>query len=124
METFDNNVVNVTILIEVVLAVLITRGGLLTSLLSTQALTGSQWLIGGALPAVVLFILWELGQAHRPSRSRTREIGDTDRSDAGRGSRHVISGSVTARDRHRPILILIATLDREGDGGALRRRFG
>ena len=62
METFDNNVVNVTILVEVVLAVLITRGGLLTSLLSTEALTGSQWLIGGALPAVVLFILWELGK--------------------------------------------------------------
>jgi magnesium-transporting ATPase (P-type) len=62
METFDNNVVNVTILIEVVLAILITRGGLLTSLLSTQALTGRQWLIGGALPALVLFILWELGK--------------------------------------------------------------
>ncbi len=62
METFDNNVVNVTILTEVVLAVLITRGGFLTSLLSTEALTGSQWLIGGALPAVVLFILWELGK--------------------------------------------------------------
>ena len=50
METFDNNVVNVTILIEVVLAVLITRGGFLTSLLSTEALTGAQWLIGGAFP--------------------------------------------------------------------------
>jgi Ca2+-transporting ATPase len=62
METFDNNVVNVTILIEVVLAVLITRGGLLTSLLSTEALTGTQWLVGGALPAVLLFILWELGK--------------------------------------------------------------
>ena len=62
METFDNNVVNVTILVEVVLAILIARGGLLTSLLSTQALTGRQWLIGGALPALVLFILWELGK--------------------------------------------------------------
>jgi hypothetical protein len=41
---------------------LIARGGLLTSLLSTEALTGSQWLIGGALPAVALFILWELGK--------------------------------------------------------------
>ena len=61
-ETFDNNVVNVTILIEVVLAILIARGGLLTSLLSTQALTGRQWLIGGALPGLVLFILWELGK--------------------------------------------------------------
>jgi Ca2+-transporting ATPase len=62
METFDNNVVNVTVLIEVVLAILISRGGLLTSVLSTQVLTGRQWLIGGALPALVLFILWEAGK--------------------------------------------------------------
>jgi Ca2+-transporting ATPase len=62
LETFDNNIVNVTILIEVVLAILIARGGLLTSLLSTQPLTGRQWLIGGAAPALVLFILWELGK--------------------------------------------------------------
>jgi Ca2+-transporting ATPase len=61
-ETFNNAVVNVTILIEVVLAILIARGGLLTSLLSTQALTGRQWLIGGLLPALVLFILWEVGK--------------------------------------------------------------
>jgi P-type Ca2+ transporter type 2C len=62
METLDNNVVNVTMLIEVVLAILITRGGFVTSLLSTQALTGRQWLLGGTLPAVVLFVLWELGK--------------------------------------------------------------
>jgi P-type Ca2+ transporter type 2C len=61
LETFDNNVVNVTAVIEVILAILIVRGGLLTSLLSTQALTGRQWLIG-ALPALVLFVLWELGK--------------------------------------------------------------
>src|SRR6478672_10837189 len=61
METFDNNVVNVTILIEVVLAVLIARGGFLTSLLGTQPLTGRQWLFG-ALPALLLFMLWELGK--------------------------------------------------------------
>ena len=36
METFDNNVVNVTILIEVVLAILISRGGLLTSMLAPR----------------------------------------------------------------------------------------
>ena len=35
METFDNNIVNVTILVEVVLAILIARGGSLTSLLGT-----------------------------------------------------------------------------------------
>ena len=49
-ETFNNNTVNLTILVEVVLALLIARGGALTSLLGTQALTGRQWLIG-ALPA-------------------------------------------------------------------------
>ena len=43
------------------LALLIARGGVLTSLLGTQALTGRQWLIG-ALPALVLFILWETGK--------------------------------------------------------------
>ena len=34
-ETFDNNAVNVTILVEVALAVMIARGGALTSLLNT-----------------------------------------------------------------------------------------
>ena len=52
-ETFDNNAVNVTLLVEIALALMIARGGALTSLLGTQALTGRQWLIG-ALPAVVL----------------------------------------------------------------------
>ncbi len=61
METFNNNVVNVTILIEVVLAILISRGGFLTSLLGNVNLTGRQWLIG-AIPALVLFILWEVGK--------------------------------------------------------------
>ena len=60
-ETFDNRAVNVTLLVEVALALMIARGGALTSLLGTQALTGRQWLIG-ALPALVLFILWELGK--------------------------------------------------------------
>ena len=61
VETFDNNTVNIAILIEVVLALLIARGGALTSLLGTQPLTGEQWLIG-AVPALVLFGLWELGK--------------------------------------------------------------
>jgi Ca2+-transporting ATPase len=61
METFDNNVVNITVLVEIALALMIARGGALTSLLGTQALTGRQWLIG-ALPALVLLILWELGK--------------------------------------------------------------
>jgi len=61
METLDNNVVNVTVLIELALALLIVRGGVLTSLLGTQALTGRQWLIG-AIPAVLLLVLWEAGK--------------------------------------------------------------
>ena len=61
METLDNNVVNVTMLIELALALLIVRGGVLTSLLGTQTLTGRQWLIG-AIPAVLLLGLWEAGK--------------------------------------------------------------
>ena len=60
-ETLNNNTVNLTILAEIILALLIGRGGALTSLLDTQVLTGKQWLIG-ALPALVLFILWEVGK--------------------------------------------------------------
>jgi len=61
METLNNNIVNITILVEIALALMIARGGVLTSLLGTQALTGRQWLIG-ALPAVALFALWEVGK--------------------------------------------------------------
>lgn len=50
METLDNNVVNVTAVAELALAVLIARGGTLTSLLGTQALTGRQWLIRAPRP--------------------------------------------------------------------------
>ena len=62
LETFDNKTLNITALIEIALALLIARGGALTSLLGTAALSTTQWLIG-ALPALVLFILWELGKA-------------------------------------------------------------
>ena len=44
-------IVNLTIVVEIVLAVLIAEGGMLPSLLGTDALTGRQWLIGAA-PAV------------------------------------------------------------------------
>ena len=62
LETFDNNTLNITALVEIALAILIARGGVLTSLLGTAQLSGTQWLIG-ALPALVLFISWELGKA-------------------------------------------------------------
>jgi Ca2+-transporting ATPase len=62
VETFDNRTLNITALIEIALALLIARGGALTSLLGTAALTSAQWMIG-ALPALVLLIAWELGKA-------------------------------------------------------------
>jgi len=61
MDTLDNATLNLTLLAEVVLAVLIVRGGALTSLLGTSALSGRQWLIGAA-PALLLVVLWELGK--------------------------------------------------------------
>jgi len=61
METLNNNTVNLAVLAEVALALLIARGGALTSLLGTHPLTGRQWLIG-AVPALLLFALWELGK--------------------------------------------------------------
>jgi Ca2+-transporting ATPase len=61
VETFDNRTVNIVAVIEVTLAVLIAKGLFLPSLLGTVNLTGEQWLIG-AIPAVLLFLLWELGK--------------------------------------------------------------
>jgi Ca2+-transporting ATPase len=67
-ETFDNRTLNITALVEILLAVMIARGGDLTSLLGAAGLTDTQWLIGAA-PALVLLILWELGKALARSRS-------------------------------------------------------
>ena len=66
--TFDNATLNIVALVEIVLAVLIARGGALTSLLDSQALTDTQWLIGAA-PAVVLLLLWGGRQGIARSRS-------------------------------------------------------
>jgi len=65
----DNKTLNITAIIEVVLAVVIARGGLLTGFLGTHELTSTQWL-WGALPALLLLILWEVGKAI----SRDREV--------------------------------------------------
>jgi len=67
-DTFDNKTLNITMLLQVALALLIARGGVLTGLLGNDTLTDNQWLIGAA-PAVVLLILWELGKALARSRS-------------------------------------------------------
>ena len=74
LETFDNRTLNITALVEIVLAVLIARGGDLTSLLGAEGLTENQWLIGAA-PAVLLLILWELGKAIARSRSGNEAKG-------------------------------------------------
>jgi hypothetical protein len=47
--------------IELVVAILATRGGALSDLLGTERLTGNQWLLAIA-PAAALFALWELGE--------------------------------------------------------------
>ncbi len=60
-ETFDNKSLNITAAVEIILAILIAEGSFLPSLLGTTQLTGNQWLIG-AVPALVLFIGWELGK--------------------------------------------------------------
>ncbi len=60
-ETFDNKTVNITALVEVALAVLISAGVFLPSLLGTANLSDRQWLIG-AVPALLLFVLWEIGK--------------------------------------------------------------
>ncbi len=74
-ESLNNNTVNLTILVEFTLALLIARGGALTSLLDTQVLTGRQWLMG-ALPAAALFVLWELGKlvARRGAEAAAGEV--------------------------------------------------
>ena len=61
-ETFDNRTVNITAVVEVVLAILIAKGAFLPSLLGTATLTGEQWLIA-ASSALVLFVAWEIGKA-------------------------------------------------------------
>ena len=75
METFDNNIVNLTVVVELALAVLIARGGALTSLLSTVRSHGRQWLIGAA-PAVLLLVLWELAKliARRGAEGRPAPV--------------------------------------------------
>ena len=74
VDTFDNRTLNITAVVEIALALLIARGAALTSLLGAATLTSTQWLFG-ALPALVLFIAWELGKAI--ARRRTRSVQQT-----------------------------------------------
>jgi hypothetical protein len=45
----------------VILAILIAEGAFLPSLTKTTDLTGEQWLLG-AVPALLLFVGWELAE--------------------------------------------------------------
>ncbi len=71
-ETFDNKTVNITALVEIALAVLISAGVFLPGLLGTVTLSDRQWLIG-AVPALLLFLLWEIGKliARRIEKAHT-----------------------------------------------------
>jgi Ca2+-transporting ATPase len=71
-ETFDNATLTITALVEIALAVLIARGGVLTSLLGTDALTDTQWLTAAA-PAALLFVGWEVGKAIARRRTSPAE---------------------------------------------------
>jgi P-type Ca2+ transporter type 2C len=60
-ESFDNRQLNITVFVELLLAVLITQVDGLRVLLGTVQLTMTQWSLA-LVPAVVLLILWELGK--------------------------------------------------------------
>ena len=61
VETFDDGTLNITALVQIALALLIARGGVLTSLLGTESLDDNQWLLAAA-PALLLPSV-ELGKA-------------------------------------------------------------
>ena len=60
-EFFDNRNLNITALIELLLAVLITQMDVMRTLLGTVQLSLIQWSLALA-PALALFFLWELGK--------------------------------------------------------------
>ena len=60
-ETFDNRSLNITALVELGLAVLITQMDVLRNLFGTAQLSLTQWALA-LVPAVALFFLWELGK--------------------------------------------------------------
>ena len=60
-ETFDNRTLNVTALVEIVLALMVTQMDGFRRLLGTEPLTAPQFLLAVAA-AVGLFVSWELGK--------------------------------------------------------------
>ena len=68
METFDNPRLNWTVVVEVVLAVLITQLELMRRIFDTVAIGMPEWALSLA-PAVLLFFLWEIGKLIARRRS-------------------------------------------------------
>ena len=68
LETFDNPKLNWTVLVEVVLAVLITQLELMRRIFDTVAIGMPEWALSLA-PAVLLFFVWEIGKLIARQRS-------------------------------------------------------
>ena len=73
-DALDNRNLNVTVLVELLLAVLLTQMDVLRRLLGTVQLTLIQWSLALA-PAAILVILWELGKLI--ARRRTKPAAGT-----------------------------------------------
>ena len=67
-ETFDNPKLNWTVLVEIVLAVLITQLELMRRIFDTVAIGMPEWGLSLA-PAVALFFVWEIGKLVARQRS-------------------------------------------------------
>jgi len=75
LSTFDCKQINLISLGEIVLAFLVTEFDVLQHILGTTRLDGGQWLLT-IVPAVALFLLWEIGKliaraTHRPPQAVT-----------------------------------------------------
>ena len=70
--TFDNATLNWTVLAEIILAILVTESGLLRKMLGTTHLSMTQWALATA-PAILLFVLWEIGKMIARSRVSAQE---------------------------------------------------
>ena len=103
VDTFDNRTLNITAVIEIALALLIARGAALTSLLGAAALTSTQWLLG-ALPALVLFIAWELAKAI--ARRRTSNVQQTAPAERHASRHRRVTAKEPEGDGQRPCLTL------------------
>ena len=74
VSTFDCKQINHIVVLEIVLAFLVTTFGVLQNILGTGSLTFSQWILT-ILPAVALLLLWELGKLI--ARRRQRDPGSS-----------------------------------------------